>query len=519
MHRRATVQWPAVSDPRPAPPQLVATDSSSARSSLAVSIGFLLTSLIGGVLNILVAIIVGEGADTDAFFAAYSVYLFFTLFGAGLRTSLIPLLGPTTDESGWRRRSADVVGRLAGAAAATMALVVVLSPLIGIALRPGDAGGRSTAAASVAILAVASYCQIAGASLASVLAGARRFTLSASLYVAGTVVSLVVGIPLMYAIGVLGAPLGVLIGAIVIVGGHRAYLRRFEFRGPPLPRLLWSRRTWTIAGLAGAGTSLALAQQVQLTLALVALSDRVGAVTAYSYASFIAGLLASVTIYVVAFVMLPGILSVLDSDGPAAALGYLDFAVPIAFYLYVPVAAAYAAFGRPVLDDVLGTSLSAHNLDILWDASRIFLIMNLTAAVIVPVGAVLLGMRRYDAIVPSVLGVFVLYVIALAFVWGEGPVTIATIQAILGAALLLPLLALGFGRAAIGAMARVIWRSLPVVPLGLAFAAFAILAPAPSGIGQAVGLSIVGIAGYAVVGFVTWPAVGRRTVLLLLARG
>jgi peptidoglycan biosynthesis protein MviN/MurJ (putative lipid II flippase) len=169
-----------VSDPRPAPPSLVATDASSARSSLAVSVGFLLTSLLGGVLSILVAVVVGEGADTDAFFAAYSVYLFFTLFGAGLRTSLVPLLGPTGDERAWRMRSVDVVGRLGGAGAATMALVVVLSPLIGLALRPGDAGGRETAIASVAILALASYCQIAGASLASVLAAARRFGFSAA---------------------------------------------------------------------------------------------------------------------------------------------------------------------------------------------------------------------------------------------------------------------------------------------------------------------------------------------------
>jgi hypothetical protein len=508
-----------VSDARPAPPALVATDASSARSSLAVSLGFLLTSLLGGILNILVAIVVGEGADTDAFFGAYSVYLFFTLFGAGLRTSLVPLLGPTGDERAWRRQSADVVGRLAGAGAATMAAVIVLSPLIGIALRPGEAGGRGTAIASVAILAVASYCQIAGASLASVLAGARRFGLSAAVYVGGTATSLVVAIPLMEAIGILGAPIGVLVGAIAVLAGHRIYLRRFAFTAPPSPRSVTARRTWAIVAMAGAGTSVALAQQIQLTVALVALSDRVGAVTAYTYANFLAGLLASVTIYVVAFVMLPGVLSVLQTEGVPAALRYLDFAVPVAYYLYVPAAAAYAAFGRPVIDDVLGTSLSPASLDVLWDASRIFLLMHLVSALMVPAGAVLLAMRRYRAIVPPVLGVFVAYVIALAVAWNADPVTIAIIHAAAGAALVVPMLALGFGRPIVAAVLGVLRRSLPVAGIALVFPLLAWAAPDPKTLSAAVGLSIVGCAAYVVLGFIAWPAVGRRAVLLLVARG
>jgi peptidoglycan biosynthesis protein MviN/MurJ (putative lipid II flippase) len=506
-----------VSDPRPAPPSLVATDASSARSSLAVSVGFLLTSLLGGVLSILVAVVVGEGADTDAFFAAYSVYLFFTLFGAGLRTSLVPLLGPTGDERAWRTRSVDVVGRLGGAGAATMALVVVLSPLIGLALRPGDAGGRDTAIASVAILALASYCQIAGASLASVLAAARRFGFSAATYVAGTGTSLVIAVPLMYGVGILGAPIGVLGGAAAVLLGHRLYLRRFGFQAPPAPREITSRFTWVVTALAGAGTAVALAQQIQLTLALVALSGRVGIVTAYSYASFLAALLASVTIYVVAFVMLPGVLSALEEHGVGAALGYLDFAVPVAFYLYVPAAAAYATFGRPVIDAVFGGSLSAASLDVLWDASRIFLIMNLVAAVLVPAGAVLLAMRRYRAIVTAALGVFLAYAIALAFAWDSAPTTIAVIQACAGAVLVIPLLALGFGRPAVPAVARALRRSLPVAPIALVFPLLGLLDPVS--LVPAAGLAIVGVAAYVVLGFIAWPAVGRRAVLMLVARG
>src|SRR3954465_9386266 len=53
--------------------------------------------------------------------------------------------------------------------------------------------------------------------------------------------------------------------------------------------------------------------------------------------------------------MLPDVLSAV---GERAALDYLAGTAAGAFYLYVPVAAAYVTFGRPVLDAVLGGSLS-----------------------------------------------------------------------------------------------------------------------------------------------------------------
>jgi hypothetical protein len=220
---------------------------------------------------------------------------------------------------------------------------------------------------------------------------------------------------------------------------------------------------------------------------------------------------------VVAFVMLPGVLAALEQHGLRSALGYLDFAVPVAYYLYVPLAAAYAAFGRPVVDDVLGTSLSPENLDVLWNASRIFLLMNLVAAVLVPAGAVLLAMRRYRAIVTAALSVFIAYAIALALVWDSGPTTIAIVQAAAGAVLIVPLLGLGFGRMVVPSVLRALRRSLPVVPIALVFPLLGTLHPAS--IGPSVGLSIVGMAAYVALGFIAWPAVGRRAILMLVARG
>src|SRR3954453_17320923 len=177
---------PATTAAAPAPPPLVAPAANAARASLAVSAAFLVTSLLSGALALLVAIIVGEGADTDAYFAAYSIYLFFVIYGAGLRVSVVPLLGAVEDERAWRSSAADVLARLVGLALLATGAVVLLSPGIGPLLTPGRPGqARGTAAVCLAILALASYCQISGAALAAALAAVRRFPASSAIYALG----------------------------------------------------------------------------------------------------------------------------------------------------------------------------------------------------------------------------------------------------------------------------------------------------------------------------------------------
>jgi peptidoglycan biosynthesis protein MviN/MurJ (putative lipid II flippase) len=465
-------------------------------------------------------VIVGEGPDTDAFFAAYSIYLFFVVFGSTLRVAVVPLLGSVDDERAWRTRAGGVLGRLLGVAAAATIVVVALSPLLGPLVTPGLPGSaRVTAAICLAILALASFCQMGAASLASALAAARRFPASAALYVGGAAVTLAFGSGLMVAFGVIGAAVGVLGGSAALLAGHVVYLRRFAFRVVPAPRAARERESWRLTALAAAGAAIALSQQLQLTIALAAVSGHAGAVTAYTYGSFVATLLASVTIYVVGFVMLPGVLATLHARGERAALGYLDFAVPVAFYLYLPVAAAYATFGKPIVEAVLGSSLTAASIDLLWDSSRIFLLMNLSLAILAPASAILLALRRYRAFVVSAASIVLLHAGAVVIASARGPVAVAAVHASLAAALAIPLLGMGFGWQAAPAVGRAVRLSLPAAALALVFPALALLTPAPSGLVPAVALAAAGLLAYLVIGSLAWPSVGGRTLRLLLARG
>ncbi|HEV2753879.1 MAG TPA: hypothetical protein VGV36_08615, partial [Solirubrobacteraceae bacterium] len=137
-------------------------EANAARASVAVSGGFLVAALLGGILALLIALIVGEGPRTDGFFTAYSVFLFFSLFGSSLRVAVVPLLGSAADEPAWRRRSAEVLRRLATVAALSTLLVAGLAPVLAALLTPGmEPAAPRPAAASLALLAVAAYCQIA----------------------------------------------------------------------------------------------------------------------------------------------------------------------------------------------------------------------------------------------------------------------------------------------------------------------------------------------------------------------
>jgi hypothetical protein len=258
---------------------------------------------------------------------------------------------------------------------------------------------------------------------------------------------------------------------------------------------------------------------MQLTIALAVVSGEVGAVTAYTYGSFVATLLASVTIYVVGFVMLPGVLATLEARGERAALRYLDFAVPVAFYLYLPVAAAYATFGKPIVETVLGGSLNADSIDLLWDCSRIFLLMNLALAILAPASAILLALRRYRAFVVSGISIVVLHAVGVIIASSSGPVAVAVVHASLAAGLAVPLLGIGFGRRAAPAVARAVRLSLPAAVIALVFPALALISPAPSGLVPAAALALVGLLAYLVIGTLAWRSVGGRTLRLLLARG
>ncbi len=497
----------------------MATEANAARSSVAVAAGFLIGALLGGLLGLLIAVVVGEGAQTDSFLAAYSVYLIFTLFGSTLRIALVPMMGSPADEAALRDAARDAVGRLMAAGAVLALVLVALSPLLGRVLATGDEGSPTgTASISLAILALASFCQVAAASLSATLAASRRFAASSAIFVAGSAATLVLATGLMVAFGILGAAVGILGGSILLYGAHHVYLRRFGFVVWPALRGAFARPTWGLALTAAAGASVPLTLQAGLTIALSAAAGAIGIVTAYSYAYFVAVILTSITASTIGFVTMPELVAALGRRREGTAGAYLRDTSPICVLLYAPLAAAIAVFGRPPIDAVLAGTLSVATVDLLWDLLRIFLLMGLVWAVLAPVTTLALSLRRFRELAMLAVVILPLQAAVVISLARLGPVEVGIGHAAVTCLLQAGVAIIVFGRGAARACAAALWRAAPALAIAAVVPLVSWLGPADPGPSAATALAIVALVLYAVVAVLAWPAVGGRTFRLLLGR-
>jgi O-antigen/teichoic acid export membrane protein len=496
------------------PPALLATGASTARQSAVVAASFLLGTALGGLLGLVIGIVLGESAATDSLLAAYSLYLVFALFGGNVRVALVPLIGVGGTDDELRGRATDAIARLAAVAVVLAVVLVVLSPALGEALRTGDLG---TAIVSLAILGIASGLQVAAASQAAALAAAHRFVASAVLYVISSAVSLVLATGFMVAFGAVGAAIGVLGGSAVLYVGHVAYLRRLGVHPGVALGTLGERRTWRMAGGAAAGSAVPLASQAMLTIALAAVSGAVGTVTAYTYGYFVALLLASVTAGAIGFTSMPGLVGDLGTRGTDAALGYMRTFAALGAFLYVPLAAAVATFGRPVIDRALAGPLTVETLDLMWDVLRIFLLMGLCWVLLTPVNTLALSMQRLRAFVVAAVAAVVaqlVIVVPLGRVVSVEGVAIA--HAVIAVSMILLVAAGVFGRGMPAAVGAAVLAASPAIALAAVFPLLDLVAP--GGWFAAICCSIIGIALYVGLGALLWPRVARPVLAGVLRR-
>jgi len=482
-----------------------------------VALSFLVGTALSGLLGLLIGVVLGEGSDTDAFLAAYSVYLVFLLFGANLRVALLPLVGSGADEMRLRTRGEDALARITSTGLGLAVLLLCGAPLAGWLLTAGaQGGGFEVAAGTLAILAPAAFCQLLGAAQSATLAAGQRFTVSAALYVASSATTVALASILMLVLGALGAAVGVLGGALVLAFGHVFYLGRFGLAARPRLRLLRERASYRLAASALGGAALPLAFQVNLSIALAVVTGAVGVVTAYTYGYFLPVLLTSLAGASIGFVSMPKLVADLERHGTAAAEDYVRVLAPLGAFLYLPLAAACAALGRPVLDAVLEGPLAPATIDLLWDILRIFLVMGIAWVLATPASTAALSMRRYRSLALIALCALPTQLVAVSIAASQGPRAAATAHAVIGVLMVIAVFVDVFGRNAARLGATVIARSSPAAMLALVFPALA--AVTPDGWIAHLAAAIVGLAAYLGLAFVLWSDVRHRLLALVGVR-
>ena len=195
---------------------------------------------------------------------------------------------------------------------------------------------------------------------------------------------------------------------------------------------------------------------------------------------------------------------------------YLGITAPFGAFLYVPLAGAYAACGYPILDAVLGGSLSAETLTLLWDVSRTLLVMCLVWTVLTAVSNAALSLRLLRGLTLLSATALLVQIVVQSLLSDPSGETVAILHASVGSGMFLALLVVVFRGRSVTAFGEVAATCWPVVPLGLVFVLTALVAP--SGAAASFGLALLSIVVYLAIGALTWPSVGRQAFRLLLAR-
>jgi O-antigen/teichoic acid export membrane protein len=186
-------------------------------------------------------------------------------------------------------------------------------------------------------------------------------------------------------------------------------------------------------------------------------------------------------------------------------------------FLYVPLAAAVATFGRPVIDRALAGPLTVETLDLMWDVLRIFLLMGLCWVLLTPVNTLALSMQRLRAFVVAAVAAVVaqlVIVVPLGRVVGAEGVAIA--HAVIAVSMILLVAAGVFGRGMPAAVGAAVLAASPAIALAAVFPLLDLVAP--GGWFAAICCSIIGIALYVGLGALLWPRVARPVLAGVLRR-
>lgn len=492
---------PGVAAGRP----LVDASGRPKRDSLVSSAALLVVAVTGAAQSLLLVLIAGGGTTADAVIAAYSLFLVVALLAGATRSSLVPLFGATTPEEAFRARAAETASRTALVGVVAAVVTAVVTPAIVVLLSGTlDADARVTFAASMAILAPAGYLQVRSAGCSAVLAATNRFRTSAVIYAACATGACAAAAPLLETIGALGLPVAALLGAVALAAAHHRVLAGFGIRVAERPAMLAEREQWRLTRVLLLMAAVPLAWQLQLLLALAAVSPRPGEVTAYTYAYFLVNAALTVTVASGSLVTLPTLVAGLARDGARAATDYLDRVVPVGIVSVGLLMAAGVAFGEPVLDALLADSLGAGRVATLHDVLTIFTVLAAANAVVLFLWPSSVGLGREPRLAAAAAASVAVMGAAAAAAQGDTLEVAAAQAAVAVLVLAVGWIAVLGGAAAAGGV-RLLADVVPaVLPLGV-FAVVRLVAGDGGTAAGAIGISVGCGAAACVLGAAVWP--------------
>jgi len=348
-------------------------------SSLLVATSLVATSLLGALQAFALLVICGSDARTEAFLAAYVLYLPVAVMGASLRATVAALVSraPVGERS---RQANEIVARCIVFGALVAGVMLVLTPVLAPVIS-GDLPTevRPTTLAALAFLLPAAFLHIVAAALSGALGAHERFGFSAVAYVVTGTISLIVSIVMLLAIGPLGAGVGVLTGTVVLAGAHLHRASSVGIRIRISPKALLDRDQWRIVTEVLSGAALGFALQTNLAISIVAIGAHEGAITAYSYAYFMTAMLLSLSSLPLALVTLPELVGAVQRGGRRAVADHLVRCAPFAYAVVLPLVFAFLAFGQSLVSWAFEPFVDTQTAHLVFDVGQALVVMALPA--------------------------------------------------------------------------------------------------------------------------------------------
>jgi peptidoglycan biosynthesis protein MviN/MurJ (putative lipid II flippase) len=478
-------------------PSLASIGGRTSLNAMLVAASLFATSVLGAAQALLLAFLVDEQAALDAFFAAYSIYLPLVLLAASMRASVVPLLAEPGDD-GFLSHTRALLAVCALAGLAITAVVALAIPVLRVTVAGQlEDAGRNRFALVLLILLVATYLHIHAALLSAVLVKARDFRFSALWYPIGGTVALALSAALVPLLGVTGAAVGVLGGAVVLASSHTVELRRYGVHVQPRAALTRPLTAIRRAGYLIGNAALGWSTMIGLAIAVTALPPAAGTITAYSYAFFLVVLLLNVTSLPIGLVKLPDLVELAHASRAGDLRSQLARTHVLALVLLAPLVVSLITFREPLLQGIFGQALGAGTVDLMADTAAVLCGFAFGSLILQLCHSAAIAMGRWRASLAVCSTGVVVFALLLVAAGQPGALTVAALQSAAVCATALLLTAVLFGRDAVPFGADVIRGAAPVVGLAAVCALPRLATGSAPSLVVALVASLAGLAAYA----------------------
>lgn len=443
----------------------------------------------------------GKTAQTDGFFAAYSVYLVLVLAAQSFRLVVLPELTRAAREA---RLGAETRAYLLAftllAVIVSVAVVLLRHPIADAITGSLPSQSSHIAALALPYLVPAAFGQLLAALAASALAARDDYGVAAAGYALGGVVGVVLFVLLADAHGPVALAWATVVNSAITFGvPAMALLLRGDLGGGGKLRLDLRGRLWRL--LQGSAVPIAI-QGLFLVCVRVAADLGVGKPTIFSYGYLIAAVFAAVTAGSMALVSsAPLTRRGIEAEQAAAHVVHASW---LSLALIGAAAGVFALVGDRVVESVLGAAFSGHD-----GRELVRLVLYLVPWMLASVAYTLafplvFVIGRHGVLLPLAAGAFAVHI---GLAWGlskafgmPGIAVALAVSTLLVLGVLLASLSPGVLLTVAVGLAR-----LAVAMAALAAASFGLLALVLGGIPAAV----IGVVVYAVL-IVAWRPRGLR---------